>query len=348
MAIATNRCLSTIFRFTIDVSQLTTNSIGSPEIRVSDVNWKIQLKKNPTDCDGGKVALGVYLVSTFDEANLSCDAQATFKLLRNDNRADQSIVKYLQKQKFTNLKNLHGFDGFVDWTDFHTDFVNDGKATFKVEISAEPPQRLAQLTTIDQEYAKLHVFVENVSQLGHCYSSEIVVRDVKWKVQIKKNGDDLGVFLCPDKLDLGKNWSYKVDCTFQLLALKDNDADDHKLSTSKNFHYGVNDWGYKQFLKWSKFTESYVIDDTANIIIEFKVHEPKPLWTLNKPNLSNANSSLQCAVCLECFTTGNICTIKCGHLFCEPCFTKSTKERKVCPMCKAATDTNELHPIFFT
>lgn len=345
MASATSCCSSTIFRFTADVSSLATNLIESPEIRVSDVNWKVQLQKK--SIAGGEAVLGVILVTTFDEANLSCDAQATFKLLRNDNQINQSIVKYLPKRKFSSLKNAHGFDEFVDWADFLAHFVSDGKATFKIEISAEPLQRMVE-ATIEQEFAQLQVSVEDVSQLGWCYSPEIVVRDIKWKVQFKKNDDNLAVFLCADKLDLGKNWSYAVDCNFTLLALPHKNEDNIKKCTTGNFHYEADDWGYNQFVKWPKFTESYVFADKANFVVEFKVHEPTPLWTLGRPNLTNANSQLQCAVCLECFTTGNICTIKCGHLFCEPCFTKAIEQREVCPMCKVPTNANELHPIFFT
>lgn len=291
----------------------------SQEIRVSDVNWKIQLQKKPIGNDGGKMAVGVYLVSTFDEANLSCNAQATFKLLRNDNQIDQAVVKYLQKQKFTNLNHTHGFEQFVDWTDFMADFVSEGKATFHIELSAEPSQRLAQ-SNIEQECAKLRVSLENVSTLEESCSPEIVVRGIKWFARF------FYVFLCADKLDMDKNWSYDVDCTFTLLAPRQKGEDDFIKCTSKDFN-DVDDWGFKYFMKWSKFIDSYVIGNKANFIIEFKVHEPKPMWTLDKPKLSNASTSLQCAVCLECSTSGNICTIKCGHLFCQPCFTKSIEKR---------------------
>lgn len=348
MASATSCCFGSIFRFTFDISQFDTKPIESSEIRLSDVNWKIQLRKKSTD-DGSKIVLGVYLVSTFDDsaANLSCEAQAAFKLLRNDNEIDQSIVKYLRKQQFSNLKQSHGFDEFIDWDDFLAHFVSESKAIFKVEISAEPLHRLTEMN-IEQEYAKLHVLVKPVSELESCFSPVIIVRGIKWKVLTKKNDDDLAIFLCADKLDMGKNWFYKVDCTFQLLSLDETDNGIKKVTTT-NFHYDADDWGYLHFAKWSDFTsQRFTFANKANFLIEFKVHEPKPLWKLDKPNLSNANSSLQCCVCFECFTTGNISTIKCGHLFCVPCFTKSIKVRKVCPMCTVPTNANELHPIFFT
>lgn len=347
MASATSSCLSTIFRFTFDISQLDVNPIESSEIELSDVNWKIQLRKNSTD-DGSKVNLGVYLVSTFDDGapSLSCNAQASFKLLRNDNEIGQSIVKYLRKQKFSNLQQAHGFDEFIEWNEFLAHFVTDSKAIFKIEISAEPLQRLI-ITTIEQEYAKLHVVVKAVSELIMCDSPVIVVRGIKWKVSIRKNDDDLAIFLCADKSELGKNWFYKVECTFQLLSLCDDDS--VKKVTTTNFHYDAFDWGYAHFIKMSEFTSRrFTLANKANFIVEFKVHEPRPLWELNKPMLSNATASLQCCVCFECFTTGNISTIKCGHLFCAPCYTKSTKVRKVCPMCTTPTNANELHPIFFT
>lgn len=349
MATSTSCCCGTIFRFSVDVSQLATNSIESSEIQLSDVNWKIQLRKNQTD-DGGKAVLGVYLVSAFDATNLSCEAQATFKLLRNDNQIDQSIVKYLQKQKFSYHKKSHGFDEFIEWDNFLAHFVSEGKAVLKVEISAEPLHRLTAELNIEQEYAKLHVSVENVTELESCLSPGIVVRGIKWHVFIRKKEDYLDIFLRANKPDLSKNWFYKVDCTFQLLSLEENDSGIKKI-TRANFHSELDDWGFKRFLEWSVFTSprfTSIPDNKANFLIEFTVHEPKPLWTLDKLKLSNANSSLQCSVCFECFTSGNISTIKCGHLFCEPCFAKSIEERKLCPSCKVPTDANELHPIFFT
>lgn len=347
MATATSCSFGTIFRFTGDISQLNLqNSIESPEIQLSDVKWKVQLRKKQID-GGGKAVLGVYLVSTFDATNLSCEAQATFKLLGNENQMDRSIVKYLRQQTFNNLKTTHGFDEFIDWDDLLAYFVNDGKANFKVEITAEPVHRLTD-ANVEQESAKFHVLVKDISQLEFCYSPDIVLRGVTWKVLIRKRDDHLGVFLRPTKSDMSQNWFYKVECTFQLLSLDVND-DGVKRYIRTNFHCELADWGFDEFLQWSDFTSArFTHDDKANFLIDVKVHEPKPLWQLDKPELSNANSSLRCSICLECFTSGNISTIKCGHLFCEPCFTKSIAERQICPTCKVATSAQELHPIFFS
>lgn len=100
MASASSYCFATIFRFTADVSMLASGSVVSPEIRLSDVNWKIELQKK-TDETGIKNVLGVFLVSKFDKntENFSIKAQAAFKLLRNDGQMEESIIKHFTKGK---------------------------------------------------------------------------------------------------------------------------------------------------------------------------------------------------------------------------------------------------------
>lgn len=347
MANATSSCFGTIFRFTVDVSNLASNPIESSEIQVNNVNWKIKLRKNTVD-DGGTEALGIYLVSPFNHntANSTCEAQAAFKLLRNDDQSDQSVVKYLRKQTFSNINRSHGFDDFIDWNDFHAHFVNEGKAILKVEISAEPIYRATEMN-IEQEYAKIHVLLEKANELQSCYSPVTVVRGIKWKLLIEKRDDALAIFLQADKMDMCKNWFYDVECTFELLSIEEEN-DGMKRMTRTDYHYDKDDWGFAHFIQWEDFTTRYTYADQANFVVEFKVHEPRPLWKLNSFNLSKANSLLQCAVCLECFSTGEISTIKCGHLFCEPCFIKSTRDQQLCPVCKVPTSANDLHPIFFS
>lgn len=114
----------TIFGFTVNVTDLASQPIKSPEVTLSNINWKVKLKKKSND---RKNKLGIFLVSNFDDNTVkwSCGAQATFKLLSNDNdELKQSIVKYLPKQKFSNEKRSHGYGKFVQWKKFLKHFVN--------------------------------------------------------------------------------------------------------------------------------------------------------------------------------------------------------------------------------
>lgn len=114
----------TIFGFTVNVTDLASQPIESPEVKLSNINWKVKLKKKSND---RKNKLGIFLVSNFDDNTVkwSCGAQATFKLLPNDNdELKQSIVKYLPKQKFSNEKRSHGYGKFVQWKKFLKHFVN--------------------------------------------------------------------------------------------------------------------------------------------------------------------------------------------------------------------------------
>lgn len=348
MASASSYCFATIFRFTADVSMLASGSVVSPEIRLSDVNWKIELQKK-TDETGIKNVLGVFLVSKFDKntENFSIKAQAAFKLLRNDGQMEESIIKHLPKVRFSSIKQSHGFDDFVDWIDFLDRFVNENGAVFEIEITAEP---LIQTFGLDIGYAKFRVVVNDVSELDSCYSSETVVRGIKWKLRIQRQDESLSAFLYGDTNDMDKHWSYRTECTLKLVSFHE-DVRSIKYSFKHDFCMEMNALGYNKLLDWSDFVSAekqYVRNDNACFIIEMKVDEPKPMWQIMDHKLSKANSLLECSICFECFATGKIFTIKCGHLFCKPCFRKFIVNQQVCPKCRTPTSADELHPIFFT
>lgn len=340
----------TIFRFTVDVTKLSSEPIESSEVKLSNIDWKVKLEKSNENSN----KLGIYLVSKLDENadNWSCEAQATFKLLPNDmDKMEQSIVKYLSKKKFSNYKRSHGFHEFVEWNEFLEHFVNEENvASFEVEISTEPSMRTIKRLGVDQKYAKFRVIVEDVSKLDACFSPETVVRGIRWKLLTRKKAENLSAFLWAENDDIGVDWSYKVEFSLELTSFDEN-IPSKKIKLTHRYRRETNDWGYDKFLSWTDFTDTknnYVQNDRARFIVEMKVDEPEPQWKIGEYKLSKENSLLLCIVCLECFTSGNIFATKCGHLFCKPCFDKTIEQRQVCPKCNAPSSADEIRPIFFT
>lgn len=359
MTTASDSDFHTIFRFVVDVSNLASNAVESSEVGLSNVNWKVKLQKVSIE-ENNKNILGVHLVSGFGDKTVdwSCEAQATFKLLRNDGKLDQSIVKYLPKQKFCNDERSHGFDEFVDWNEFLEHFASKNKAIFMVEISTEPSiqtnrpsQFVDRVQFVEREFARFRVTFEHVDKLTSAgsFSSQYIVRGINWKIKVEKVADKLGLFLYGAEKDMDMNWLYEAEATFRLIPF-DEDAKPLERSIAQKFHCGLSNWGFSGFLSWTDFMDEkkkYVEDNRAIVVVELKVNEPEPRWKIADFKLSKENSLLLCIICLECFSSGNIFSTKCGHLFCKPCFDKTIEKRKTCPNCNAPTDANELHPIFF-
>lgn len=297
MANSTLCCYDANFRFTVDIKKLASKSVTSSEIRLSGVNWKVKVEKKSIKKFKKKV-LGIYLMSEFDDKSKgwSCGAQAAFKLLpKDDDKMEQSIVKYLPRQKFTNDERSHGFNEFIQWNAFLEDFVdkNKNKAIFEIEISTEPSIRTIGLD-VDQKYGKFRVNVKNIDKLGRCDSPKTVVRGIKWWLCTKKDDDKLSLYLYADGNDLNINCFCEVEATFQLLSFDKKVAPVKKSLTQEFPFYGSNwNWGYKEFLKWSDFISadnSYVRNNTAIVDVEIKVNEPKPQWKIGDYNLSKENS----------------------------------------------------------
>lgn len=359
-------CLDTIFRFTVNAESLRLKSVESPQFKLNDVSWKIKLCKTSAIDDTDKEAISyakclfeedsssdmidIHLVSAYEGGTVdwSCEAQAAFKLLHKDDDVGKSTVKYLSKRKFSNAKLSHGIDDFIKFNDFLENYVHENRATFEIEVITNPLSLMKQLE-MDQMYGKFRVMIENVSKLESNLSSEVIVRNIKWRIKTKRENDALSVYLLGDENDMDMNWIYKVDVTFNLLSF-DRSVKPIKHNLIHEFRCGSSIRGCKKLMEWSKFideSKQFVSMDIANLFIQLKVDPPQPLWKIDKHNLSNAISLLQCSICFETFSGGKIFATECGHLYCKPCIETSNEDRAECPVCNAAIDLDVLRPIYF-
>lgn len=52
--------------------------------------------------------------------------------------------------------------------------------------------------------------------------------------------------------------------------------------------------------------------------------------------------NIECAICYESFQNKEISSVKCGHIFCTVCITRSIETRKNCPKCNAPATVEDL------
>lgn len=352
-------CFVTLFRFTVNANALeSTNCVESSNVVLRDVSWKVKLCKRPTkDIDTTKATnvVDIFLISALDDGSgkWSCEAQAVFTLLQKEGQNDKTIRNVLQKQQFGDANLSFGIENFVDWDKFLAEYVNDNKAFLDVEISTNPLQRIVPSKMV-QLYTRLHMFVENVSKLDEIFSSEVIVQGIKWKIHIEKIADNLAVYLlASDITDM--SWSYSGDIKIELLSY---DGRPLAQRLGHDFSWATPEAGFDKFLSWSEFIDSknkYVVNDKANFIVEFKVDEPKPSRGIIDPSEpkpepeseSPTGLTLDCAICMESFGSGDIWSTKCGHLYCGTCLDQTLKHALECPLCKKPCYRHEIHKIYF-
>lgn len=340
---------NTIFRFTANVQNLTSTVVESSEFTLSNLKWKVNISKR-----AAAGYIGVYLASQSECATdkWTCEAQAAFKLWRKDDHNDQPVVKFLSKRQFSNENPCHGIEEFMEWNEFLEHFVTNNKVTFEIEISTDPLMLTAMpVSDVDQRYVKFRVSIKNVSKKNSIHHTpEVLVGGIRWKIQYQKSSDVFSIYLCATDEDMAPNWSYKVNATISLLSYS-SDGSPVKRQFQKVFRRELlPSWGYREFISWEKLMDtdkSYVLNDCVILEISIKVDEPKADWEIGRPSLSKGTSLLECCLCYDCFPSGEIFSTRCGHLFCQSCFTKSIENNPVCSMCKADTSLTELHPIYF-
>lgn len=121
---------------------------------------------------------------------------------------------------------------------------------------------------------KFQVVLENISKMNENWSSEVVLRGVRWKIHTVKNSNGLGVFLNGSEEDFGLNRSYEVQARIKLVSFNRNiEAIEGRFIHV--FHCKSLAFGYTHFISWDNFVNEYVRDDKATIVVQLKVGEPK-------------------------------------------------------------------------
>lgn len=352
MAKATITQIESVLRFTVNTENINSNCVYSPEFEMSNLKWKVKLIKRSIAGSDDSLAIHLETVFSKDTMQWSCEAEATFKLLQQGGQLEKSVVKRLSKSTF-DVENLsHGVYDFMKWDAFLKNCAHDNRATIEVGISTSPLKRKREK---DQEIIKIAekvmVEINDAKKLVTCFSPQTVLQDIRWRIECRKEGEFLAVFMNGDLNDMDINWSYKTAATFTLLTFDKNVEPCIKRFVHEFGKASYPSWGYRDFLKWSDFVDDkkhYISPyGKANLLVEFKVEPPEPKWKLKRNTLVKVKSLLDCCICFDSFMSGEIFSIECGHLFCKPCFDASMTRGNICPTCQAAINPAQLHPIFF-
>lgn len=145
---------------------------------------------------------------------------------------------------------------------------------------------------VNASTAKTHIILSNVSQLNEMESPEgivqrkiespeLTVRGINWKVIVEKCHNYLAIFLdAPSAfpIDLlggiGKRWTYDVEAKIKMLTFESSAQQFQQTFSDGYFEWGASKKGLVHFMNWNDFTNEsrkFVVDDKANLVIEFKV-----------------------------------------------------------------------------
>lgn len=300
--------IGTIVRFVVDVTNLSNDqNIISPTVTLNNLEWSVGLRKT-----GDSIAFSLRSYSK-NSAKYSCYAQANVQLFPkqkqnqlqvaerlgasmrtrqvgrfdlnsvqlNRNVQVHTVEKSLEKRAYTDTNSMHEINAFIDYSNFRDYYVIDNRATFEIEISTI----LANLVPkgFQQISSRLHITLDDVSQLNEVVSSEVIVRDVRWKVRTQRQGDSLNMYLEAAQDDFEKSSTYDVTATVKVLRF-DNGQSLNK-SFTHEYHLTSTKAGISPVLQWSQFIDKsnkFVFQDRAHLLVEFKVAEPTTLWNIEK------------------------------------------------------------------
>lgn len=282
---STIKSWATIFQFICNVEELESKTVESPDIQLSDLLWKIVFRRRQV---GANIyVLDICIVAKYvdSSAKWMCEAEAAVRLSNGINRSDK-FEKRIVKQRFSHEFPTYFMHDFLHWNEFCDRFVQDRKASFEIELSASPLNLIVP-SELTQSYTKMQVALENISRLHENWSPEVVLRGVRWKVHTVKGNDGLGVFLMGVEEDFGLYWSYEVHATIKLISF-DRNIEAIEGRFIHVFHCSSHEFGYKKFINWNNLMNEkneYVKDDTANLVLEIKVEEPKLRLEIENSNI---------------------------------------------------------------
>lgn len=309
-------CLGSVIRFTSDVSKIVSRCIESPEINLNNLLWKVKI------CYENSF-FWAYLQSSSSvrASNWTCDARATIKALPN-NKHEGIFVRQLPNYRYSESKTNQRIE-LMSWSLFTSNYVNENEANFEIEISTIPVIRANSPPSMNLISTTFVIPLDNVNNLTAINSSVVVVQGVKWRVQVRRNNQNLSLYLmADDENDFSLGTFYSVEAYFKLLTFHINTKSVVK-SFTHHYSYGSLVNGIDDFLSWSTFTESnskFIIQNKARIVVQLNVGEPQStLWDIDEYNISAAETPEKCSKCANKFSDGIIYS-RCGHKICERCY----------------------------
>lgn len=169
-----------VFQFTEKLNAISHECVESPQIELSSIPWHVKLCKRSNsytyDYDGKlENYLDVSLESSIND-DVSCEAQAIFKLLPKDEKNGSLMVKNITRQNFHVNNPSYELNEFIKWDLLEEKYAKGNEITFEVILSTNPPIRKPKLNLISSKFL---VFIEDTNAIGSVSSPETVLRDIR-------------------------------------------------------------------------------------------------------------------------------------------------------------------------
>lgn len=261
------------FKFGINTTKIhNSECIESPEILLNNLNWVLRLCLVNHNIDMTLSALPHNNVSYW-----SCELDTTVTLLGNKPGVDPHVVTWTELE-YSNSNNSR-VGTLIDYTPFHFQYTKDDIATFELELSTTPLDIVPPTgpPSLIQTHSKLYIKLNNVTTLHQTFSPIKIVQGVSWRVRFERtNSDYLYARLSADRNDFDALSTYKVFGVLRLLS-HGNYTDIEKeftfvcgrdIEEDEHVEYLLN-------LRDERLKDIYVRYDSANTVVEFKVHKIK-------------------------------------------------------------------------
>lgn len=118
--------------------------------------------------------------------------------------------------------------------------------------------------------------IVNISKLKEALSSEVMVNDIPWKIEVKKSKLWLSVYLHCAK-ENSTNWSHLASATFKLVPLSGNKGGIEHNTNPYVFDDRDDGFGVSTFITWDQLLKPanhYVKDDILTLDITIVVVDP--------------------------------------------------------------------------
>lgn len=238
--------------------------------------------------------------------------------------------------------------------DGEKNYVKDDTIQLEVKIEAEDPKSLSRsimkFKCIEEPcdcacQVANELTVMNVSNLMAVRSPEFVMHGMPWYIVVFKDDTNLSVFF---KIDATLGTRI-VTIAVQLVSSRANVDSIEKTDTQKI------QWPKMLFIgdlvSWEEMLKpqnGFVSDDSNTLKIRIKSDKPVgDLSNISRNNVAKRHR-LECTICLEELYDQDLSITPCSHSFRTACITKAVRKRRVCPLCKAAVQLNELRPLYLS
>lgn len=265
--------IGAVYNFKADLFNLTSTGadacIESSPFSSSGLQWTIELCKRTTN---SLPTLDMALKTSMNQ-NITCQASATSLL----SPASDEDLKLQTNFDFTytadELKKVK--KSICDWEEFIRDYTKNGFAYFEFKISTQVLKGGEAKGSSD---GLIHIRMDHINETLKTVSDEVIVGGIRWEATAEKQGKYLAVNLHGSDDDIDQGLSYTLYTEFRTISFENVPKVVNSTIKSECI-WGGCDVGPETFLEWESFENDYVQNNRSNILIKFKIGDPKSLWS---------------------------------------------------------------------